>query len=224
MPKYIVSEGEPFEIEFVSRAFGATRTMAFKVDGDTGAVTVNGNTIVGDAVAGDLDVTDDAAVGGDLAVTGSATAADLIATDDLTVGDDAAVVGDATVGGTLGVTGVATLASAVVTGAATVGTTLGVTGVTTLTGGASIPNSANVALATGAGTKIGTAAAQKLGLWNATPVIQPATTGTTTGFTVVGASAAVAPESTFTGNSGSKAYTIGDIVLALKQAGIMAAS
>ena len=83
---------------------------------------------------------------------------------------------------------------------------------------------ANIALGTTTGTKIGTATSQKLGFWNVTPVVQPATTATTSGFIVVGTSAVVAPESTFTGNTGSKAYTIGDIVLALKQAGIMAAS
>jgi len=73
------------------------------------------------------------------------------------------------------------------------------------------------------GTKIGTGATQKLGFWNATPVVQQATTGTTTGFTA-GAGTAVLSDSTFTGNSGTKAYTIGDIVLALKNTGILAAS
>jgi hypothetical protein len=65
---------------------------------------------------------------------------------------------------------------------------------------------------------------RSIGFYNATPIVQPATTGTTAGFTVVGASAIVAPESTFTGNSGTKAYTIGDIVLNLKNLGILAAS
>jgi len=49
------------------------------------------------------------------------------------------------------------------------------------------------------------------------------TTGTVTGYTSVGGSA-VLSQSTFTGNSGSKAYTIGDIVLALKTIGILASS
>jgi hypothetical protein len=52
---------------------------------------------------------------------------------------------------------------------------------------------------------------------------QQTTTGTTTGFTA-GAGTAVLDDSTFTGGSGTKAYTIGDIVLALKTHGLMAAS
>ena len=48
------------------------------------------------------------------------------------------------------------------------------------------------------------------------------TTGTVTGFTA-GAGTAVLSDSTFTGDSGSTAYTIGDIVLALKTIGVLAA-
>lgn len=73
------------------------------------------------------------------------------------------------------------------------------------------------------GLTIGTATTQKLGFYNATPVVQQATTGTTTGFTA-GSGTTARDDSTFTGNSGTKAYTIGDIVRALKNLGLLAAS
>lgn len=80
----------------------------------------------------------------------------------------------------------------------------------------------DVVLDTTTGTKIGTGATQKLGFYGATPIVLPATTGTVTGYTSVGGSA-VLSQSTFTGNSGSTAYTIGDIVLALKSLGLLTA-
>lgn len=107
-----------------------------------------------------------------------------------------------------------------------VGATSGSAAITTGTVATSLTfaTGANIVAATsGAGTKIGTGATQKLGFWNATPVVQPATTGTATGFTA-GSGTAVNDDSTFTGGVGTKAYRISDIVLALKQAGIMAAS
>lgn len=81
----------------------------------------------------------------------------------------------------------------------------------------------NFATGTTTGVKIGTSASQKFGFFGATPVAQQATTGTTTGFTA-GAGSAVLSDSTFTGNSGTAAYTIGDIVLALKNLGFLASS
>ncbi len=55
----------------------------------------------------------------------------------------------------------------------------------------------------------------------AAPIIQPATTGTATGFTA-GAGTNVTDQSTFTGGTGAAAYRISDIVLALKSLGLMA--
>lgn len=78
----------------------------------------------------------------------------------------------------------------------------------------------NVTLGTTTGTKIGGATTQKLGFWNATPVVQPSTTGTTAGYSDSGATV-VHSAGTFTGNSGATAYTIGDIVFNLKQCGIL---
>lgn len=79
----------------------------------------------------------------------------------------------------------------------------------------------NIQLGLTTGTKICTSVSQKLGFWNATPVIQYQPTGVTDGFTAVGGGTAVEEVSTFTGNSGSQTYTIGDIVKALKLAGII---
>ena len=76
---------------------------------------------------------------------------------------------------------------------------------------------------TSGGIKIGTATNQKLGFFNKAPVAQQSTTGTTTGFTA-GSGTASKDDSTYTGGSGTKAYTVGDIVLALKNLGLLAAS
>lgn len=81
--------------------------------------------------------------------------------------------------------------------------------------------------ATGSGTigtiKVGLATTSRLGFWNATPVVQPSSTGETTGWTTGGGSAATSTD-TYTGNSGTKAYTVNDIVKHLKAVGILAGS
>ena len=70
------------------------------------------------------------------------------------------------------------------------------------------------------GTSLGEVAADKISLYDAAPVIQHATTGDVTGF-VAGAGTAAKDDSVFAGASGSTAYTVGDIVTALKAIGIM---
>jgi hypothetical protein len=76
-------------------------------------------------------------------------------------------------------------------------------------------------IGTGTGTKIGTAATQKIGFFNATPVVQQNGTNEGTGFTA-GSGTTTRDDSTFTGNVGSTAYRINDIVKALKNLGILA--
>jgi hypothetical protein len=74
------------------------------------------------------------------------------------------------------------------------------------------------------GTKIGTSTTQKIGFFNATPLVQPSSTGVgTSGFTSGGGGNTVHAESTFTGDVGSTAYTISDIVAHLKNLGLIAA-
>ncbi len=115
--QFIVSEGEPFQIEHTSRAFGNRSRVVFKVDGDTGVVTVNGARLAGSQnFTGDLDITGDFG-GANATLTAAVTAADLIATDDLTVGDDAAIGGDLAVTGASAFTGAVTLPADTVTGA-----------------------------------------------------------------------------------------------------------
>lgn len=85
-----------------------------------------------------------------------------------------------------------------------------------------IADAKNIVLNTTTGTKIGTATNQKLGFFNSAPVIQPATTGETVGFTA-GAGTNVNDQSTFTGNVGATAYRLSDIVKHLKNLGLIAA-
>lgn len=81
------------------------------------------------------------------------------------------------------------------------------------------------AIQTGTGKHVfGDATANTLiGFHAATPVVQYTTTGTVTGFTA-GAGTAARDDSTYTGNTGTKAYTVGDIVRALKLLGLIASS
>jgi hypothetical protein len=80
----------------------------------------------------------------------------------------------------------------------------------------------NMQFNTSTGTKFGTGTNQKCSFHNAAPVVQHSTTGESVGFTA-GAGTTVTHLSTFTGNVGSTAYTMADVVKCLKNKGLMAA-
>lgn len=71
------------------------------------------------------------------------------------------------------------------------------------------------------GMILGALASNPIGFFGTTPVVQPTTTGTTTGFTQ-GTGTIVMSSSTFTGGIGTSAYTQGDTINALKKLGLMA--
>lgn len=73
----------------------------------------------------------------------------------------------------------------------------------------------NITTDTTTGTKIGTATTQKLGFWNATPIVQPTTAVTASTF-VANTSGIANDTATFDG------YTIGQVVKALRNIGILA--
>jgi len=62
---------------------------------------------------------------------------------------------------------------------------------------------------------------QKIGFYGNTPVIRPASSGETAGIFTPEGGADIRHDTTYTGNLGDKAYTISDIVKALKQLGLL---
>jgi hypothetical protein len=83
-------------------------------------------------------------------------------------------------------------------------------------GNFNITDAKNIILGTTTGTKIGTATSQKLGFWNATPIVQPTTSVAESGFVENAGGTAVNDDSTFDG------YTLRQIVKALRNAGLLA--
>jgi len=73
----------------------------------------------------------------------------------------------------------------------------------------------------GVGVTFGITATEKQAWWGAIPIVQPSSAGENTGFSVVGGTN-VSHQDTFTGNVGSTAYTINDIVKHLKNMGKIA--
>ena len=74
----------------------------------------------------------------------------------------------------------------------------------------------NMVFNTTTGTKIGTATSQKLGFWNATPIVQPTTGVASATFASPGAGSTIKTDDTFDG------YTLQQVVKALRNTGILA--
>jgi hypothetical protein len=83
------------------------------------------------------------------------------------------------------------------------------------TGTVTLADAANIVANTTTGTKIGTAANQKISVWNATPIVQPTTAVAAATFTA-NSGTAVNDASTFDG------YTMGQVVKALRNFGALA--
>jgi len=71
------------------------------------------------------------------------------------------------------------------------------------------------------GLSIGIAATDLVGFYGTTPVARTSSSGNITGFSA-GSGTASKSDSTWTGASGSTAYTVGDIVTILKAYGLIA--
>jgi hypothetical protein len=84
-----------------------------------------------------------------------------------------------------------------------------------LNGLITVGDAINFALNTTTGSKIATATTQKLGFWNATPIVQP-TTGVSSATFVANAGTTVNDASTFDG------YTVAQVVKALRNTGLLA--
>lgn len=81
--------------------------------------------------------------------------------------------------------------------------------------GLSLADASNIIFGTTTGNKLGTAASQKIGIWNATPIVQPTTAVAAATF-VTNTSLIANDTATFDG------YTIGQVVKALRNIGLLA--
>jgi hypothetical protein len=93
---------------------------------------------------------------------------------------------------------------------------LDVNGTARVSGDFTIADTKNIILATGTGTKIGTATTEKLSFWNATPIVQPTTGIAEAAFVENLGGSIVNVDSTFDG------YTMQQVVKALRNMGALA--
>lgn len=72
------------------------------------------------------------------------------------------------------------------------------------------------------GHQIGSAPTSLIGFWGKAPIVQPASPAANVHTVTAGATTSVFVNTSFDGSIGATAYTIGDIVAALKNAGLIA--
>lgn len=72
------------------------------------------------------------------------------------------------------------------------------------------------------GLQLGAVASQPVGFFGATPVVQPASPAANVHTVAAGSVTSVFVNTTFDGSIGSTAYTVGDLVIALKNLGLIA--
>jgi hypothetical protein len=113
--------------------------------------------------------------------------------------------------------GTTTFGNSVFTGTLTANSTVTLNGNSAIT----LADLRNVAVGTTNGTILAANNAQKLGLWGATPIVQPAGTGELLGLNGNAATAANATNMNTNGNIGSTYYSFIDVVKAMKQAGVL---
>jgi hypothetical protein len=85
-----------------------------------------------------------------------------------------------------------------------------------LSGTMTMPNGFNFVFGTGSGTRLGTAANQRIGFWNVTPIVQPTTATAASSFAAGVGGTAVTTNSTYDG------YTLAKVVKALRNLGLLA--
>ncbi len=93
-----------------------------------------------------------------------------------------------------------------------------------LSGTQTMANNANFATNATTGSMFATNNSQKVGFWGATPIIQPSGTGEVVGMVGNASNVICATNMTSNGNVGTKAYSMNDIVKALKNEGLLAPS
>jgi hypothetical protein len=72
------------------------------------------------------------------------------------------------------------------------------------------------------GHQVGSSSSSLVGFWGATPIVQPGSPTGNTHTPTAGSTTAVYVNTTFDGGITGTAYTVGDLVVALKNAGIIA--